>query len=63
MKGALFHAVLFFNCPKFYGRHVESCSTGMTRNDLVLMSCLTVMFKVIQPFLEDEQKSKCGGVC
>jgi hypothetical protein len=63
MKGALFHVVLFFNCPKFYGRHIESCSTGMIRNGLVLMSCLTFMFKVIQPFIEDEQKPKCGGVC
>jgi hypothetical protein len=62
MKGALFHAIPFFNCPKFYGRHIESCSIGMTRNGLVLMSCLTVMFKVIQSFLEDEQKPKCGGV-
>jgi hypothetical protein len=52
-----------FYYPKFYGRHNESCSTGMTRNGLVLMSCLIVMFKVIQPFLEDEQKPKCGGVC
>jgi hypothetical protein len=63
MKGALFHVVPFFNYPKFYGRHIESCSIGMTRNGLVPMSCLTVMFKVIQPFLEDEQKPKCGGVC
>jgi hypothetical protein len=42
---------------------IKSYSTGMTRNGLVLMSCLTIMFKVIQPFLEDEQKPKCGGVC
>jgi hypothetical protein len=63
MKGALFHAVLFFNCPKFYGRHIKSCSIGMTRNGLVLMSGLIVMFKVIQPFLVDEQKPKCVGVC
>jgi hypothetical protein len=55
MKGALFHVVPFFNCPKFYGRHIESYSTGMTRNG-------SVMFKVIQPFLKDEQKPKCGGV-
>jgi hypothetical protein len=60
MKGALFHTIPFFNCPKFYGRHIESCNTGMTRNGLVLMSCLTVMFKVIQPFLEDEQKLSVG---
>jgi hypothetical protein len=63
MKGALFHAVPFFNCLKVYGRHIESCSIGMARNGLVLMSCLIVMFKVIQPFLEDEQKPKCGGLC
>jgi hypothetical protein len=63
MKGALFHVVPFFNYLKVYGRHIESCSIGMTRNGLVLMSCLTVMFKVIQPFLEDEQKPKCGGLC
>jgi hypothetical protein len=31
MKGALFHAIPFFNCPKFYDRHIESCSTAMTR--------------------------------
>jgi hypothetical protein len=55
MKGALFHAIPFFNYPKFYGRHIDSCSIGTTRNGLVLMSYLTVMFKVIQPFLEDEQ--------
>jgi hypothetical protein len=35
----------------------------MTRNGLVLMSCLTIMFKVNQPFLEDEQKPNYGGVC
>jgi hypothetical protein len=52
-----------FQLPKVLGRHIESCSTGMTRNGLVLMSCLTVMFKVIQLFLGDEQKPKCGGVC
>jgi hypothetical protein len=63
MKGALFHSISFFNSSKFYGRHIESYSTSMTRNGLVLMSFLTVMFKVIQPFLEDEQKPKCGGVC
>jgi hypothetical protein len=63
MKGALFHAIPFFNCPKFYGRHIESYGIGMIRNGLLLMSYLTVMFKVIQPFLKDEQKPKCEGVC
>jgi hypothetical protein len=26
------------NCPKLYGRHIESCSTGMTREGPMLMS-------------------------
>jgi hypothetical protein len=29
----------------------------------MLMSCPKVMFAIIHPFLEDEQKPKCGGVC
>jgi hypothetical protein len=30
-KGALFQVVPFPNCPKCYGRHIESCSIGMTK--------------------------------
>jgi hypothetical protein len=47
-------AVPFSNSPKFHGRHIESRSTGMTRNNFMLITCPKVMFAVIQPFLEDE---------
>jgi hypothetical protein len=29
----------------------------------MLMSCPKVVFAIIHPFLEDEQKPKCRGVC
>jgi hypothetical protein len=32
-----------FNRPKLYGRHIESCSTGVTKEGIVLMSCFIVM--------------------
>jgi hypothetical protein len=53
-KGALFQAVPFLNCPKLFGRHFESRSTGMTKEQLLLMSYQGIMPKVIHPFLEDE---------
>jgi hypothetical protein len=62
-EGELFQAVPFFNHPKFHGRHIESHSASIARNVFMLMSCPKVMFTVIHPFFEDEQKPKCGGVC
>jgi hypothetical protein len=62
-EGELFQAVPFSNHSKFYGRHIKSRSASMARNGFMLMSCPKVIFTVIHPFLEDEQKPKCGGVC
>jgi hypothetical protein len=39
-KGDLFQAVPFFNRPKFYGRHIESRSAGITENGFVLFLVL-----------------------
>ena len=41
--GDLFQEAPFFNRPKFHGRHFESCSTCITRNGFMLMSCPKVM--------------------
>jgi hypothetical protein len=47
--------------------HVDNCgpterakSVSMAKSELTVG---TIMFKVNQPFLKDEQKPKCGGVC
>jgi hypothetical protein len=52
--GDLVQAVLFFNRPKIYGRHIESCRACITRHGFMLMSCSKVMSGVIHPFIEDE---------
>ena len=41
--GDLFQAVPFFNRPKFYGRHFESCRACMTGNGFMLMPCPKVI--------------------
>ena len=59
MKGVLFPALPLFNRPKFYGRHIESRSTGMTKKGPVLMSCLIVMQSHLT-FSRGRVKPKCG---